>query len=85
MTGSVSSQLWDRFVGEFVTGDPAPLLCNQLFNEGVDRVALVREALSKAGRNHRAAAVVLLQRMSNEEQQQLFPELVQLARLCTGR
>lgn len=84
MTANVSSDLWDQFVGEFVLGDPSPLVCSQFFKEGVDRVALVREALSKSGGNHRAAAVALLQTMSNEEQQQLFPELVQLARAVHG-
>jgi hypothetical protein len=84
VTANASSELWDQFVGEFVTIDQAPLACSQFFKDGLDRVVLVREALSKAGGNHRAAAVALLQRMSNEEQQELFPELVQLARAVHG-
>lgn len=84
MTANASSTVWDQIVCEFVRGDQAPRALNAFFEEGVDRVGLVREALSKPGGGNRATAVALLQRMTRDEHQRLFPELVQLARAAHG-
>ncbi len=84
MTANASSVMWDQFVTELLRGGKSLGAFNAVFQEGVDRVALVREALNKPGGNNRAAALALLQEMSAEERQQLFPELVQLARAAHG-
>jgi len=68
-------------VQEFIQNDPLSLAFFQL---EVDRVALVKDALRMAGGNNRATAITLLQRMKAEEQKQLFPELIQLARAAHG-
>jgi hypothetical protein len=84
MTANAPSELWSQLVGEFVRGDEASQAWNAFFEEGVDRVGLVREALNMPGGNHRAAAVALLRKMSSGELQRLFPELVQLALAVHG-
>ncbi|HEX7375697.1 MAG TPA: hypothetical protein VF278_01230 [Pirellulales bacterium] len=84
MTLNASSELWGQLIGEFASGDAPRQHWNALFTEGVNRVGLVREALGRPGGNHRAAAVALIQQMSGEEQKQLFPELMQLARAAHG-
>jgi len=83
---SVMSQadLWNRVVSEFVPNDATSPARNDFFRPGVDRVALVREALRMPGGNNRAAGIALLQRMKAEEQEQLLPELIQLARAAHG-
>lgn len=74
-------ELWNTVVDEFVHGEAAPA---DFFRADVDRVALIRRALKLPGGNNRAAAVALLRRMSPEEGQRLFPELIQLARSAHG-
>jgi tetratricopeptide (TPR) repeat protein len=76
-----SKALWDGVVDEYVGGEAAPA---EFFHPGVDRVALIRDALKLPGGNNRAAAVALLQKMPLEEKHLLFPELIQLARSAHG-
>jgi hypothetical protein len=76
-----SMTLWDGLVKEFVGGVVAPAA---FFRPNVDRVELIRGALKLPGGNNRAAAVALLKKMSLEDQQLLFPELIQLARSAHG-
>jgi hypothetical protein len=76
-----SMTLWDSVRDEFVRGVAAPA---DFFRPGVDRVALIRRALKLPGGNNRAAAVALLRKMPPQEQQLLFPELIQLARSAHG-
>jgi hypothetical protein len=75
-----SIALWDSLVGEFVRGATP----SDFFRPGVDRVALIQGALKLPGGKNRAAAVALLQKMSLEEKQSLFPELIHLARSVHG-
>lgn len=83
MTANTSA-MWGQFVAEFLQNGKLSPAFNAVFEEGVDRVGLVREALTKPGGNNRAAAIALLHEMNTAEQQQLFPELVQLARAAHG-
>jgi tetratricopeptide (TPR) repeat protein len=76
-----SMELWDSVVDEFGRGVAAPA---DFFRPGVDRVGLIRGALKLPGGNNRAAAVALLKKMSPEEKQFLFPELIHLARSAHG-
>lgn len=76
-------KLWARVVEEFSRDDADGPALSDFFQSSVDRVQLVRRALATAGGN-RAIAVRLLQRMDRTEQQQLFPELIQLARAVHG-
>lgn len=79
-----ASSMWGQFVTEFLQSGKSSPAFKAVFDEGVDRVALVRDALTKPGGHNRAAAVALLQEMSTKERQQLFPELVELARAAHG-
>lgn len=74
-------RLWDSVVDEFVRGMTAPA---DFFHANVDRVALIRRALTLPGGKNRAAAVALLKQMPEEEKQLLFPQLIQLARSAHG-
>jgi tetratricopeptide (TPR) repeat protein len=76
-----SKELWADVVEKFAHRAPAPA---DLFAPNVDRVALIRAALKLPGGNNRAAAVALLHKLPQEEQQRLFPELIQLARSAHG-
>ncbi len=84
MTVNAPVALWDRLVDEFVKNDRESSAESDFFQPGVDRVALVRNALSRPGGNSRAVAVTLLKRMNREEQKVLFPQLVQLAHAAHG-
>ncbi len=81
---NATSNIWDQFVGELVRDDESPQSLAILLDSNVDRVGIVREALRKRGGENRAAALALLRRMDGEEQKQLFPELIQLARAAHG-
>jgi hypothetical protein len=75
---------WQRVVQEFAQhAAPSPAVA-EFFRPGVDRVSLVGRALRLAGGNRRAAAIALLREMDVAERQELFPELVQLARAAHG-
>jgi hypothetical protein len=84
MSNNSSPKLWDRVIEDFRQRRPASSAHEDFFRPGVDRVALVREALHKPGGINRMAAVALLKDMPEEEKKQLFPELVQLARSAHG-
>jgi len=83
MNESTSTELWDQMVYDFVHGGAAPTAHQEFFQPGVDRVALVCQALRIPGRN-RMTALALLQKMTVDEQQRLFPELIQVARAAHG-
>lgn len=76
-------ELWERVVDAFTHKGPNGLARSDFFQPGIDRVRLVRRALAMSGTN-RAAAVAFLRQMNAHEQQQLFPELIQLARAAHG-
>src|SRR5262245_22770370 len=74
-------EIWEHLVDGQEALDHAR---RQFFAEGVDRVALVRNALSHPRGEHRAMALNMLQHMKPAEQMQLFKELVSLARAAHG-
>lgn len=61
------------------TRSPRYTVCGQCHDGHLAGVAL-----NKPRGNQRAAAIAILQKFSSEEQQQLFPDLVQLARAVHG-
>jgi tetratricopeptide (TPR) repeat protein len=84
MSDNSSTMLWDRVIEDFRQRRPASSAREDFFRPGVDRVAVVREALHRPGGINRMAAVALLKDMSEAEKKQLFPELIQLARSAHG-
>jgi hypothetical protein len=84
MNETASMPLWDRVVQEFIGGSAPQPAREEFFGPGVDRVGLIRAALRRPGGNDRMAAIALVRRMPTAEQQQLFPELVRLARAAHG-
>lgn len=76
-------KLWERLADAFTREGPNGLAQSDFFKPGIDRIRLVRRALAMSGTN-RTAAVAFLRQMNPHEQQQLFPELIQLARAAHG-
>jgi hypothetical protein len=70
-----SSSLWQNVVRDFSVADAS--LRAFLIAPSTERVKAVRHALHKA--KEREAALQVLQRMSPQEQMDLFPDLVRLA------
>ena len=78
-----STALWDQLVHDFVHGGAASNTYQEFFQPGMDRVALIRQALRTPG-GDRMTALTLLKGMALDEQQRLFPELIQAARAVHG-
>ncbi len=75
--------VWEQMVHDFVQRGTEPAAHPEFFRPGVDRVALIRQALRNPGRD-RMTALALLKGMAVDEQQRLFPELIQAARAAHG-
>ena len=85
MSETTPNVFWDGVVQEFVRGGAASSpACADFFRPGVDRVALIRQALRMASGGNRLAAVHLIGKMPIDEQEQLFPDLIQAARAAHG-
>lgn len=84
MSQIAPSTLWERIVQEQMRGGLSVPIREEFFSASVDRVRLVRRGFRMPGGENRAAALALFRHMSLEEQQELFPDLVQLARAAHG-
>lgn len=83
MNEPMPTGLWEQMVRDVMQRGTAPAAHPEFFQPGVDRVALVRQALRTPGRD-RMTALTLLKGMAVDEQQRLFPELIQAARAAHG-
>jgi hypothetical protein len=84
MMSSDAKQLWERVVQEIIGRDRSSSAHDEFLQPGVERVPILRDALLAGNGNQRAAALHLLDHMPVEERQQLFPELLELARSAHG-
>jgi hypothetical protein len=76
-----ADDLWSRLVAAETASTQAR---RDFFAPGVDRVALLRQALASSNGAHRAIALALLRQLQPAEQQALFPELIRAARAAHG-
>ncbi len=69
--------IWQRFIESYIAQATAS---REFLAEGVDRVALVREALKSRSSNQQAAAIYIAHWMKPAELQELFSEWLALSR-----
>jgi hypothetical protein len=83
MSTIATNSLWNRVVDELLGQETSNAAQQDFFQPEVDRVAMLKEALLAPGR-HRTTAIKLLRKLPLDEQQQVFPELIQAARSAHG-